>query len=338
MSGPLRAARILTLGAALAGAPLAASGCAGNESLALVAGARVDPTTIDRDPIALLPSGVIALATLDATAMFRSRWGPEVADLVQRLLPLGPESNFVARRDVARIYGGVYAMQGADFCAVIQGNFDAAAIRRAADARAVTVLGAPLVKSQYAGNDLYTSANIGFVVVTDHTVIAGNETGMRRALDRIRVGPLQRSVPAWMADLSASKNATLTLAADVGAEPTVQGAAGMLGFLGGLRQVRVLGNFEPPGFNLAGSLTYGDPQAVARADEALKKLQSVVQLASLFTSFAGISIPDVHTAAQANDLAFTVALDDGMLRGLFHAAEGAVKRAPAPAPTPRPTP
>jgi hypothetical protein len=336
MSGTLRAARILGLGAALAGAPLAATGCAGNESLALVAGARVEPTAIDRDPLALLPSGVIALATVDATAMFRSRWGPEVADLVQRLLPLGPESNFVARRDVARLYGGVYAMQGADFCAVIQGNFDAAAIRRAAEARSVTVLGAPLVKSQYAGNDLYTSANVGFVVVTDHTVIAGNETGMRRALDRLRSGPLQRSVPAWMADLSASKNATLTLAADVGSEPAVQGAAGMFGFLGGLRHVRVLGNFEPPGLNVAGSLTYGDPQAVARADEAIKKVQGIVALASLFTSLGGISIPAVQTAAQDSDLAFTMAFDDGMLRGLFHAAEGAVKRAPAPAPAPAP--
>ena len=210
--------------AALLGA--ASGGCGGaNDSLALVGGEQVDAATIDRDPLALLPSGIVMLGYLDATAMFRSGVGGEVEQIVNGLLPIGQESNFVPSRDVTRVYGGLYAMQGADFCAVVQGNFDAAAIRRSADARAVTVLGAPLVKSRYAGNEMYTAGNLGFVVLTPHTVITGNETGIRRALDRLRLGKLESRVPAWMIKVAETKNTTFALAGDLTGQPAVASAA-----------------------------------------------------------------------------------------------------------------
>src|SRR6185503_4955182 len=170
-------------------------------------------------------------------------------------------SNFSAQRDVSRIFGGLYAMQGADFCAVVQGNFDSDAIQRAADARTITISGAPLVKTSYAGNDVYTAGNIGFVVVTSHTVITGNETGIRRALDRLRRGKLERSVPSWMVDLMSTKNASMAFAGDLASQSTVDAASSKLPFLGKLNTVRILGNFQSPGMNFAGSLTYPDPQA-----------------------------------------------------------------------------
>ena len=52
-------------------------------------------------------------------------------------------------------------MQGADFCAVLQGRFDVPAIERAASARAATPSGVALVKTRYGDNDLYTVANVG---------------------------------------------------------------------------------------------------------------------------------------------------------------------------------
>src|SRR4051812_42367719 len=101
--------------------------------------------------------------------MFTTSFGPDVSRIAQALIPLGPESNFIPSRDVMRIFTGVYAMQGADFCAVVQGNFDVDRIRAAADSRAATPRGTPLVKTHYADNDIFTTGNMGFVVLTQHT-------------------------------------------------------------------------------------------------------------------------------------------------------------------------
>src|SRR4051812_21790835 len=109
--------RALALAAALGLAPLSV-GCA-NPPLALIGGVKVDAAVIDRDPIALLPAGIQALAVVDATAMFRTAWGAEAAALITQVLPIGPESNFSPQRDVSRVYAGFYAMQGADLCAVV---------------------------------------------------------------------------------------------------------------------------------------------------------------------------------------------------------------------------
>ncbi len=76
---------------------------------------KIDATAIDRDPLAVLPSGAVMLGYLDAAAMFTSGLGGEVNQIVTSLLPLGPESNFVPSRDIVKVYGGLYAMQGADF-------------------------------------------------------------------------------------------------------------------------------------------------------------------------------------------------------------------------------
>ncbi len=75
----------------------------------------------------------------DAAVLFKSNLGPDVSNMVQTLLLLGAESNFVRTRDVTKIFAGTYAMQGADFCAVVQGSFDTDAILgRSVDARAVS--------------------------------------------------------------------------------------------------------------------------------------------------------------------------------------------------------
>lgn len=317
---------LLTLPPVLLGA--SASGCGGgNDSLVLVGGESVDATAIDRDPLAVLPSGIVMLSYLDAATMFQSSVGGDVAQIVQGLLPIGQESNFVPSRDVTRIYGGLYAMQGADFCAVVQGNFDAAAIRRSADARAVTVLGAPLVKNRYAGNELYTAGNLGFVVLTAHTVLTGNETGIRRALDRIRLGKLQRSVPEWMVKVAETKNAAFALAGDLTGQAAVASAAQQVPFLAGLRYVRVIGNFQAPGVNFAGALTYTDPQAAANGAVALRNLEQIARIATLLTSWGFGAVPAMQVAQSQNDVAFTLPLGDSTVRALLRTAADAARNA-----------
>jgi hypothetical protein len=323
-----RAAAGALLLAALA-AP--ATGCGGGDSLVLIGGERVDSAAIDRDPVALLPSGIVMLGYLDASMMFSTGVGGEVDPIVTGLLPIGRESNFVPSRDVAKVYGGLYTMQGADFCAVVQGNFDVDAIRRSTEARAVTVLGAPLIKVRYADNDLFMAGNIGFVVLTSHTILTGNETGVRRALDRLRSGKLERSVPSWMTDLVSTKGASFALAGDLASQAAVSSTAQQIPFLSGLQYARVLGNFQPPGVNFAGALTYTDPQTAANGAAALKDLEQIARIATLLTSwgFGMGAVPPMQTAQSGNDVAFTLPLGDGIVRMLLRTGAEALRNAAA---------
>ena len=316
-------AALLAVASVALGAPVLLGGaaCGGSDSLVVVNGARIDNAVIDRDPLALLPGGVIALGHLDAAALFGSPIGADVANLIQGLLPLGPESGFVARRDVTGVWGGAYSMQGADVCAVVQGTFDPDAIRRAAEGHAVTAMGAPLVKSSYAGNDLYTASNLGFVVVTPHTLLAGNETGIRRALDRLRGSALERAVPAWMIEIASTRNATMALAADFSEQTPASPVASVLG---GVRRARILGNLDAPGLNLVGALTFVDRESAERAAGLLHGVTGVLVMASLAAVLGKIPLPRIQTDAKANDVAFTVAVDEVALRPLLGLAGGAL--------------
>jgi len=325
MMKSLKLLRGSALAFALAGATLASvAGCgAGAESIALIGGERVDPTLIDRDPLALLPSGIVVLGYLEATQMFQSTWGGDAGQILSNILPLGPESNFVPQRDVTRVYSGIYAMQGADFCAVVQGNFDVDAIRRSADARAITIAGAPLIKSRYADNDLFTAGNIGFVVLTPHTVLTGNETGMRRALDKLRKGNLNRTVPQWMVDLANTQNAAMAFAGDLGTQPAIEAAAQSYPFLSGLKMLRVIGNFQAPGMNFAGTMTYRDATAATTGADALQRAQQLASVVSLFSQIGfGAQLPSIQVAKNESEVAFTMPVDTSFVRFLLrHVAD-----------------
>ena len=66
-------------------------------------GTRLSSEEIDRDPLALLPSGPVSLTHLDAQAAFASQLGEPVAKLMTKAVPLGAESNFDPKRDIKRI-------------------------------------------------------------------------------------------------------------------------------------------------------------------------------------------------------------------------------------------
>ena len=317
LSGRLRAASAFVC---LSLTSLAGAGCSGADQAVLIGGHKFDATEIDRDPVAVLPGGTVVFGTLDGPALFQSSYGGDVSGVIANVLPLGAESNFVPSRDVQRVLGGAYAMQGADFCVVVQGNFDVDAISRAAATRAVTVAGVPMVRSRYAESDLYTVGNIGFTVLTNHTVLSGNETGIRRALDRLRFGKLERSVPAWMIDLSKTPGAAFTVAADLGAQPVADATARQVPFLVGMKLVRVIGNFQPPGVNVAGTMTYADADAAGRAAPALRNLQQLGQMMSLFTSWGWGAVPNPQIQAQGADLAFTMPVEDAFVHTMLRMA------------------
>ncbi len=314
---------VLRLGRALVGlvvlALLGGLGCPRtNQSLVLIGSQRVDGQRIDAEPLDVLPSGALLVGKLDGRALFRTPLGAQVARITNRLLPLGPESNFVPSRDVQRVVGAVYAMQGADFCAVLQGRFDTAAIERAARSGAATPSGAPVVATMYAGNVMYTVANIGFVVLTPRTILSGNETGMRRALDRLRFGRLaERALPEWMREVLDRPEAELALVGDLSAQPVVEGAAEQFPFLGGLRFVRALGNFRYPGLNVVGGLTYRDETAAAQGAASLAQVHQLASLLTVVTTFGLGPVPQVTVQQQGRDVAWATSIDGSAVQVLL---------------------
>lgn len=292
---------------------LSAVGCKKKEEVIIetAAGVEVTAADIDRDPLALLPGGAVSIMRFDPQAMFASQFGRRLGQILDARLPLPPSAGFDPARDLSGLHVGLYSMQGADFAGVASGLFDPQKIEQAADGTQVTPLGAPLVRTTYAGRTLYVSRNIGFVVLTTHTVLFGNETGIRRALDRIEAGRIGREIPPWLEQLMATQQADIVIGADLKGQAPVQAAVGQFPFLAGLETVRVLGNFQPPGMNFAGSLTYPDAAAASASAASLQSLQRMLGSYSFFMQLAGIGNPIQRLQAQpvGNEAQFVVAVD-----------------------------
>jgi hypothetical protein len=299
----------LLLGAVLAG-PLAS--CHHNEGDSLVVtgdGTKLSSEAIDQDPFGLLPANPIVLSWVDAQAFFASPFGGEIARIAGTRLPLGQESGFVPQRDLKRLVGGAYSMSGADAVIVAQGDFQPEMIKSAADQHAATPLG-PLVHSTYAGNDVYTVRNVGFTVLTRHTMLIGNETGMRRALDRIRDNRLKRELPDWMLRLMDNPQASAILAGDVASQPMVAALARSAPFLNGLSSFRMLGNFQAPGLNVAGALSYPDAASAANGASSLRGLVQMAGVMSMLSLFGlGSPLKNMQIDVQQNDVQFVMAVD-----------------------------
>jgi hypothetical protein len=292
-------------------------GCGKKEDVIIAAADRVNVTAadIDRDPVALMPSGAVGLMRIDAPALFRSAVGQRLRDLVLARMPLPPSAGFEPTRDLTAVYVGLYSMSGANVAAVATGTFNPAAIERAADGTTMTPLGAPLVKTTYARQTLYVSRNIGFAVLTEHTVLLGDETGIRRALDRLGEGRAAHDVPPWVDDVLRTPNAAMVGAFNLQGQAPVAAGVKNLAFLHGLKTARIVGNFEPPGMNFAGTLTYPDPQAAQAASADLEQTNQKLRTYSFFLQLAGIGNPiqKLQTSPSGNDTQFVVAVEQRAL-------------------------
>ena len=290
-------------------------------------GTRLSAAEIDKDPLALLPGGAIALIHVDAQAAFQSDLGKPAAKLISSVMPLGPEANFDPARDVKRVVIGLYSLQGADAAMVVQGNFDPDAINASAGSGRPNALGVVLTKLQYANNDLFVLGDVGFVVVTRQTLVAGNETAIRRVLDRIRDKRVRRDVPDWMAKLIDTPEASIVGVADLSTDAVVAGAAQQTPFLNGLTVARVLGNFEAPGINFAGSLTYPDTATATQASASLQEISKLSSYMALL-SFFGIQPPiqNLQARVQDRDVQFIVAVNSNSAAQLMDWGAGMFRR------------
>lgn len=282
---------------------LALLGCAKKDDVILHAadGRQLTAEAIDADPMALLPGNPVGALTVDAQALFRSQFGSRLLAIFQARSPLPAEANFSAARDLDRLYVGVYSMQGADVVGIAVGRFDQSKIAKAAENSPRTATGFPIAVSRYARRALYTSGGLGFTTLTAQTLLFGNETGIRRALDRIEEGRIQRRLPKWMEAQLGMPTAPIVGGADLTAHPLSSALREQLAFADGLRTLSLLGNFQEPGVNLAGTLAYDTPEAATRGAENLKKLHGTVSSAGLLMALIGVPQPLRKLDAQATD-------------------------------------
>jgi hypothetical protein len=323
----MRIVRALVVGASL-WAGFSSSGCGGSKDAVGLAHGPNDVTEaqIDADPYALLPGSAIVVASLDARAFFTSNTlGPQVAQLAEKYIPIGEEAGFSASRDVDRVVAAAYSTQGADVAAVVSGRFDAKKIATAAENHTPTKGGGMLVASEYAGRKLYTLNNVGFTVLTPKTALVGTETGIRRALDRIRDGRVKRDFADWILTTVETKGAALAVAADFASQPVVTASVGAISlpWLKGMRAARILGNFQEPGMQIAGTLTYGEPAQAAAAGDGLRQVSNMANLLAV----TGLTpqIQNLEITPAQTDVQYKFNVDDRSLRGLLTAIPGFVR-------------
>ena len=293
-------------------------GCSHTEDVIVQTGAGHEPSAVDLDqePLALLPGGVVGIASVDATQLVASPFGGRLLALLKQRLPVPPSAGFDASRDVQHLYLGLYSMQGADLSGVAVGKFDKAKIESAVNGVEKTPQGVPIAKRQYAGRTLYTAGGFGFCVLSEHTALFGNDTGIRRALDRVREGRVHRQTLPWMDKLlDSEKNAPIVAGADLRAQAIPEAASNNLAFLNGLETMAFVGNFADPGVNLAGTLVYGDD---AGAKQGADNVQALAQkLGTYGTLLAIVGFPQpvrqLQAEAKGKQAAFVVGLDGAAL-------------------------
>ena len=251
-----------------------------------------------------------------AKAMFASAVGEQLRRIAEARLPIPASAGFEPGRDLDRLHIGVYSLQGADVAAVATGTFNAEAIEVAADGVTITPLGTPLSKSQYAGRWLFTTQDIGFVILTEKTALFGNGTGMRRALDRVQRGINKRELDPWLEDAIADDNAAIVGGIDVSEHPELASAAKRFPFLTGLKSLRLLGNFKAPGMNFAGTLTYSDEPQAASGKQGLEALQASMASLGWATALMGFGRPLKHLQLESEgpDVKFVLGLEGTTLR------------------------
>lgn len=268
------------------------------------------------DAIALLPGDAIAVGTIDARAFFGSQtFGAELAKLVEKYLPLGPEAGFQASRDVDRVTWASYAYQGIDAAAIVVGRFDEAKIKQVAAQQTPTQNGGMLVVSQYAGRDVYTVNNVGFTILSPTRVVAGSESGIRRVLERIQDRRVKRDIAPWMIETIETPGAAAAFAADFATHPMPAEVTRQLPvpFIQATKAVRLLVTFKEPGLQTAGSFTYADPQTAQTSSEQIKQAATMSKWLELF----GIKIQNVDVKVENQDVQVKLELDDQSLRQML---------------------
>jgi hypothetical protein len=280
---------------------VALGACAKQEDVIVHTGQGKEKTTveIDSDPLALLPGGAITVGVLDTEQLFASQFGDKLLAVAQRRAPVPDAAGYDPKRDLKKAYFGVYSMQGADVAGVALGTFDPQKIEAAADGIQKTPQGVPVTKTTYAGRALYTADSIGFSILTTRTALFGNQTGIRRALDRIKEGTAKRELPGWASKVLTQSNVPFAFGSNLKENPVPNALRSRLPFLDGVETLAVVGNFASPGVNLAGTLVYPDEAAAKTGAGKVGETRAMLDTYTPFLALLGIPQPVRKLEADA---------------------------------------
>jgi len=299
--------------------------CAAHEDVVVKTGAdkKLSDAQIDADPVALLPGSAVGVAYLDAKKCLASPFGAKLLAVTERRMPLPASAGFEPERDLEALWVGLYSMQGADVAGVAIGTFDRQKIEAAADGTQKTPLGLPVTKSTYAGHTLYTAGETGFTVLTSRVALFGNDVGVRRAIDRAEEGRAKKQLPKYMKDLLATPNAPLVVAGDLTSNPVPAAAREQLSFTEGLETLALVGNFEEPGINLAGTLSYGDAATAERGAQNLLAVRGTLDRYAPFLALVGIPQPIRRLEAKPREktVGFVMAVDGSAIAVVLDKAQ-----------------
>ncbi len=268
----------------------------------------------DADPLALLPGAAIVVANLDAHAMYASgAVGATLTSYTDSLVPLGADAGFEATRDVDRLVLSAYAANQTDVAVVLSGRFDVDKIAAATRTKS----GAAFVRGTYAGFATDTVGAVTIAPLTPKTLVAGTSERVHRVLDRVAQGKLERTIPPWVADTLATPGAQFAVTADFATQPIASATIGSinLSWLKGMQVVRAIGDFGPPGVNVAATLTYGDPTGAQSAADGLRLIDTWQKL--LAPLLLGAKLQNLQATSTGNDVSCKFAVDDASLRALL---------------------
>jgi hypothetical protein len=275
------------LGSILLSTVLACSACGGAGHPQTPSALTADQ--IDADPIALLPPSPIAVVDVDARAFYASgSVGAQLAALSEKAIPLGDESGFQASRDVDRVVAAAYGSQKA---------------------------GSAITESDYAGHHVFTVAGGGVSILTPKTALAGTQAAVRRALDRIAAAKTTRELPSWMLDTLGTPNAAAAAAVDF-SQPVTSAALGSIPLPAakGVKTLRAVADFKPPGMHVALTLEYADAATATSAASSLKQAVSLEGLAAM----TGLvpKLQQVSIAAAGANVQASFAVDETAMKKL----------------------
>jgi hypothetical protein len=309
--------------AALVG--LLASGCGAKDEVVVQTPAdkALSVEQIDQKPLNLLPSGVIGLLYVEPVKLQASQFGPAVLRLAERAVRVPRSTGFEPNKHLEHVYVGFYSLSGADVVGVATGTFEPERIEKAAETEELATGVGPLSKSSYAGRNLYTVQDGGFVALSRKTLLFGNTTGMRRALDRVAAGRHSEAIPPWFDALLQTPGAALVAGFDLSSHPVPDATRSQVRFLDGLSTVRLLGNYEAPGLNFAGTLGYTDAEAAQRGAANLQMWSRTLNSYGWLMALAGISQPieRLEATAQDEDVQFVMALEGRAVAQALHKVE-----------------
>jgi hypothetical protein len=269
---------------------------------------------LDSDPLALLPGSAVIVANIDARSLWDSATvGPQLAAIADRLVPLGEDVGFEAKRDVDRVVLASYATGGMDVAAIVSGRFDEARLEAATKTKG----GAPVTTTMYARRATHAAGGAVWSVLTAKTLVAGTSDAVRRVLDKLATGKMARDEPPWVIQTLETPAAEIALAGDFASQPLVAASIGAvnLPWLEGLHVARVIGNFEKPGMNVAATLSYGDARQASSAADGVRTVTGWIKLLGPF--LGGLSLQNLNVQTAGTDMQCKFAVDDQTLSNLL---------------------